>query len=63
MLLFWILILALVFFGVRWIISASGDRQKYTGANDALRILEKRYAQGEIDRSEFEEKKRDLIGS
>ena len=60
MLIFWIVILALVFFGVRGIMSSSSNRQKHVESNDAMRILESRYAKGEIDRSEFEEKKRDL---
>lgn len=62
MLLFWILILVALFFGVRWIMSNSGGKRSDAGDNDALRILESRYAKGEIDRQEFEQKKQDLLG-
>jgi len=34
----------------------------WTGGSDALRILEERYARGEIDRDEYLQKKADLLG-
>ncbi len=60
MLIFWIaLILAIIFF-IRWLIfSAKGSRQ-LKPEDSALDILKKRYARGEIDKEEFEEKKKDL---
>lgn len=61
MVFFWILILALVFFGARWLMSANSGKPNHADTNDALRILESRYAKGEIDHTEFEEKKRDLL--
>jgi len=51
-----------VFFLIRWIISASTKQSgQESGAGDsALEILRKRYARGEINKEEFEEKKKDL---
>lgn len=51
-----------VFFLIRWIISASTKQSGHeSGAGDsALEILRKRYASGEINKEEFEEKKKDL---
>ena len=62
MFLFWIVILVALFFGIRWIMSNSANKRNDIDGNDALRILENRYAKGEIDRQEFEEKKQDLLG-
>lgn len=54
---FWILIIAgivlVAVFLFKWLAKAEG-------AESALDILKKRYARGEIDKKEFEEKKRDL---
>jgi putative membrane protein len=47
---------------IKWLVqntrgdSRSGER----GVSRALEILKERYAQGEINKQEFEEKKRDL---
>lgn len=60
MLAFWGGIIVLVVLLVRWLSSSNaGDRA--TGSS-ALRILEERFARGEIDREEFEERKRHLSG-
>ncbi len=60
MLLFWVLLVAAVAIVIRYVwgtgISSSERRQEKT----ALDILKERYARGEIEREEFEQKKRDL---
>ncbi len=61
MIIFWILILVALVFFIKWLVQNTGRRQ--TGVDDgnrALEILKERYARGEIDKVEFEEKKRDL---
>jgi putative membrane protein len=63
MLLFWGLIIVVIVllvrgFGVRPGASEPGLREK-----TALDILGERYARGEIDKTEFEEKRRDLEGT
>lgn len=40
----------------------SGPGDRGVGGDDALRILEERFARGEIDRDEFEERRRALRG-
>jgi putative membrane protein len=39
----------------------SGSGGSWTRVDQALRILEERYARGEIDREEFEERRRTLV--
>ena len=59
MVLWWVLIIAGVVVLIKWIASQSRgmhDHEKY-----ALDILKERYAKGEINKGEFEEKKKDLI--
>lgn len=56
MLLFWALIIAGIILLVRFLITAPGLRR----SEDALEILKRRYAKGEIEKAELEEKKRDL---
>jgi len=56
MLLFWAGVILLVIWGVKAAINGgSGDRR--SDPDRALRILEERFARGEIDRAEFEERK------
>ncbi len=57
MLVFWGVVIAGTVFGIRWMLS--GGRRP-TREDTALEILRQRYARGEIDREEFEAKKRDL---
>lgn len=57
MLLFWIVLIVLI----AWLLkNVIGGLSAQRGNSTALEILEQRYARGEIDRDEFEEKKRDL---
>ena len=56
MLLFWILVIAGLVLGIRWLISQA----KGASSDSSLEILRQRYARGEIDKNEFEAKKRDL---
>lgn len=57
-LLFWIALLALVVVGIWRLLEGRPGRREEPGS--ALEILKRRYARGEIDREEFEAKKRDL---
>jgi len=57
--LFWVLVIAGIVILVKWVSgSSSGPSQSL--AKTALDILKDRYAGGEIDREEFEQKKRDI---
>jgi putative membrane protein len=58
MVLFWVLIILGIVVLVRWIGTPSPSGAP--PARTALDILKERYARGEIEKQEFEEKKRDL---
>jgi len=56
MLVFWGLVIAGLIVGLRWLIGQG----RSGGRDEALEILRQRYARGEIDKQEFEARKRDL---
>lgn len=59
MLLFWVLVVVGIAALIKWLIGTprGGDTPP---SKTARQVLEERYARGEIDREEFEQKKRDL---
>ena len=59
MLLWWVLIILGIVVLSKWVFG-SGAGGRTTTEDSALAILRERYARGEIDRKEFEEKKRDI---
>ncbi|HUU40383.1 MAG TPA: SHOCT domain-containing protein [Desulfatiglandales bacterium] len=59
---FWIAVILGIIFLIRWLtISIRAGSHGSTAEDSALEILKKRYARGEIDKQEFDEKKKDLI--
>lgn len=60
MLLFWVLLIAGVVALVRWSAGPSKQDPPPPDDPDPLEILALRYARGEIDKEEFEQKRRDL---
>lgn len=63
---FWVAIIVLIALAIRWLLRNSGAGAHAPGpptAHDAaLATLRERYARGEIDTTEFEERKRTLGG-
>ena len=53
---FWAVMIAGFVLGVRWLMGQGRPRHH----DEAVEILRRRYASGEIDRQEFEARKRDL---
>ena len=58
MFLFWVLFIVGLIVGIRWLIG-KGKEQKQ---DSAIEILRQRYARGEINKDEFESKRKDLGG-
>lgn len=61
MIIFWVLLVVLIILLIRWLLSSgqAGNPDRSRGES-ALEILKKRYARGEIDKEEFDSKKKDL---
>ena len=60
MILFWGVIILGIVALVKWISPGTTNNNPGRISKSALEILEERYARGEIERKEFEEKKHDL---
>jgi putative membrane protein len=58
MIAFWVAVIVGIVFLVRWLATSTRGGGS---TESALEILKKRYAQGEIDKKEFEQKKKDLL--
>jgi putative membrane protein len=61
MIAFWSLVIWGIVSLIRWFASTAGSNPTHQGAS-ALEILKQRYARGEINKEEFEQKKKDLGG-
>jgi putative membrane protein len=60
MLVFWVLLISVLILLARWLWGSSPKKPEEMRPEPPLDILKRRYASGEIDREEFELKKRDL---
>ena len=60
MFVFWIAVFAAVVLLIRWLLLSTRTGPDRYREESALDILRKRYARGEINREEYEERKRDL---
>jgi putative membrane protein len=61
MMIFWVLIIVGLVFLIKWLIqSTRSEKSEAGGGRRALEILKERYARSEIDKAEFEEKRKDL---
>jgi putative membrane protein len=61
MIIFWVLVIVGLVFLIKWLIQTTSNGK--TGGrmgSSAIEILKERYARGEIDKAEFEAKRKDL---
>ena len=60
---FWIVFLGLIIWAIVALVRSSSESRgsDSSKADSALELLKKRYARGEIDKQEYEEKKKDLV--
>jgi len=61
MMAFGIAVIIGIFFLVRWAISSANKDRENKSQESALDILKKRYARGEINKEEYEDRKKDLL--
>lgn len=58
---FWIAVIVGIVLLIRWLVVSTGAGSRRVSSEDtSLEILKRRYAQGDINREEFQEKKKDL---
>jgi putative membrane protein len=60
MILFWVIIIWAISASVKWFSHQQHQCQRETKNKTPIEILQERYAKGEINKQEFEEKKKDL---
>lgn len=62
MMAFWILVIVGLVFLIKWLVQATrgGKEVSHSGLR-AFEILKERYARGEIDKAEFDQKKKDIM--
>lgn len=66
MIIFWILVIIGLVFLIKWLVQSTKQgsvKFQDNSFNKALDILNERYARGEIDKQEFEEKKKDILAA
>jgi putative membrane protein len=59
--LFWVIVIVAIIFIIRWLVQQGGRHRGAGHEETALDILKKRYARGEINKDEYEQKKKDLL--
>lgn len=57
---FWIAVIVGLVFLIKWIVQ-QGKPSESSANDNPLGILKRRYARGEIDKEEYEQKKKDLL--
>ena len=57
---FWLLILALVVYGIFWLVRQAGSQYQSPAGETPLVVLQRRYAAGEIDQPQYEAMKSQL---
>ena len=63
MLIFWGLVIVGLVLLIRWLVQTTRkDTGPAQGGSRAMEILKERYARGEVEQEEFEQKKQDLVG-
>ena len=56
----WIIVLVIIIWGIIKIVSSNSNKPQHHEEENALDILKKRYAKGEITKEQFEQIKKDL---
>lgn len=59
MIIFWLLVIAAIFLGIRWAAKTGNSRGSGRGES-ALDVLKRRYASGEIDHEQYLSMKKEL---
>ena len=62
----WLILIGIVTVGIVWILLArirrASSKRYVTGRSPGLGILDDRYARGEINRDEYVQKRKDILG-